>query len=77
MSRKVSRKIDIFLPIFIIVVLALATLTIVTFRGIFSTFISAYDVDPTLGDAELRIDSGKLDEAIRAAYEREAVKLNY
>ena len=76
MSMKAWRKIDSFYPIFLVVVIALAALAIVTFRGIFSSIISAYEVDSATRDSKLRIDRGKLDEAIKAVYEKEKVQLN-
>lgn len=75
MSMKAWQKIDLFLPIFVVVVLLLAVLTIFTFRGIFSTFIGIYDVESNQADAQLRIDGTMLDEAVRAYYQREKVQL--
>ncbi len=75
MSMKAWRKIDTFLPIFIIVLLLLAGLTVVTFRGIFSSFIGIYDVESNQTDAKLRIDEAMLNEAIEAYYEGDQVQL--
>lgn len=75
MSTKASPKINLFLPVFLVVVVALAALTIITFRSIFSNFISIYEVETNLDDAKLRIDTAKLDQAIKAVYEKEQVKL--
>lgn len=75
MLMKAWQKIDVFLPVFAIVVLLLAVLTIFTFRGIFSTFIGIYDVESNPADAQLRIDGTMLDEATRAYYQREKVQL--
>ncbi len=75
MSMKAWRKIDSFYPVSLVVVLILAALVVFTFRGIFSSIISAYEIEVDTRDAMLRIDRGKLDEALRAAYEREKVEL--
>ena len=75
MSTKAWQKIDLFLPIFAVVVLLLAGLTVVTFRGIFSTFIGIYEVESNQADAQLRIDGVELDKAINAYYDRERVQL--
>lgn len=75
MSMKPWRKIDSFYPISLVVVLVLAALVVFTFRGIFSSIISAYGIDVDVRDAKPRIDRGKLDEAIRVVYEKEKVEL--
>ena len=55
-------KIDKFYPIAIGVGLLLAVLAIFTFKTIFSTFSTAYQMEQP-SQAELRINKNKLDEA--------------
>jgi hypothetical protein len=60
----------------IIVMLLLATLAIFAFRGIFSSVLTAYEVDVQVSDTELRIDKNLLDNAHKAVFEKEVVKLD-
>jgi hypothetical protein len=69
MLTKVWRKIDRFYLILAMVLLVLAAPVIYTAQGIFSGFIIAFEIDPTL-DAELRINKQKLDKAVRAVYDK-------
>lgn len=75
MSMKPFRKIDKFYPLFVIVMIALAFLTIYTFRGIFSSLISAFETEVNVDDAKIHIDRANLDAAVKAVYDKDTVLL--
>ena len=76
MSKKILPKIDAFYFVFVMVAVALAVLTIYTFRGSFATFVTAYEVDVDLKNSKLRIDRSRLEESVNAVYEKETIPLN-
>lgn len=75
MLTRQFRKIDSFYPVFIVVVVALAFLTIYTFRGIFSSVIAAFETEVNVDDAKIHIDRARLDAAIKAVYDKDTVLL--
>lgn len=75
MSTKASPKIDKFYAILIAIMLFLAALTIFTFRELFSTIISAYEIEE-FSDSELKIDKKRLEEAHKGIFEKEKVPLS-
>jgi hypothetical protein len=74
MSTKQHKKIDSFFAILAIVFIALAVVVIVTFKGIFSAVIVAYETDSSKGN-DLRINKNQLDEAFKKTFEKEHIKL--
>lgn len=75
MSTKASPKIDKFYAILIAIMLFLAALTIFTFGELFSTLISAYEIEE-FSDSELKIDKKRLEEAHKGIFEKEKVPLS-
>ncbi len=75
MSTKASPKIDKFYAILIAITLFLAVLTIFTLRELFSTVISAYEIEE-FSNSELRIDKKRLEEAHKGVFEKEKVPLS-
>ena len=74
MSMKPWQKIDKFFPVYIVVLVLLAGLVILTFRGIFSSLTLGYAAEEG-GNRALIIDRGKLDDALKEAFERENIPL--
>jgi hypothetical protein len=72
---KVLQKIDKFFPLLLVAMLLLASLTIFTFKGIFSAVNTAYETEQDGLGGQLRIDRNKLGEATRAVFERESIPL--
>ncbi len=72
---KAWQKIDRFFPLTAVVLVIMAVLLIFTFRSIFSTLTTAYEVDIKIPDSELRIDKDRLNQAHKAVYEKEIVPL--
>jgi len=70
-----SEKIDKFLIVFVVVMVVLAGMVIFTFRSIFSASNTAYDLNPSTLDADLKINKDKLNEAYTWAFEKETVDL--
>lgn len=56
-------KTDKFYIAFIVVLILLSVLLIVTFKSIFSAYISAYEVSPSDISNSAKIDTKSLDEA--------------
>lgn len=59
-----------------VVIIAVAALLVLTFRGVFSAVSTAYELDYVVQDSELRIDKDNLEAAYKIYYEREIPKLN-
>ena len=74
MSMKPWQKIDKFFPVYIVVLVLLAGLVILTFRGIFSSLTLGYEAEEGRNPAFI-IDRGKLDDALKEAFERENILL--
>lgn len=74
MSMKQHKKIDSFFILLTIVFIALAVVVIVTFKGIFSAVITAYETDNSEGN-DLRVNKSLLDEAYKKIFEKEYPKL--
>ncbi len=74
MSAKQRQKIDNFFFVLAVVSVALAAIVIVTFKGVFSAVITAYETDGAkLG--EIRVDKDKLDQSYKAVFEKEYERL--
>ena len=63
-------KIDKFYIVLAIVLIAMAVILIFAVKGIFSSYLTAYEIDYSSISSELRIDKDKLDEAYRWIFER-------
>ena len=70
MLTKAWKKIDRFYLILAIVLLLLAAPMIYTALGVFSAFITAYEIDTSAGK-EVRIDKARLDQAVSSVYDRD------
>lgn len=75
MSTNPLRKIDKFFPVLVVTMLLLAALVIFAFRGIFSSFVTAFESEPEAIDSKLRIDKNKIDDAVKEAFEKEKIPL--
>lgn len=75
MSMKTWQKIDRFYPLLLFVLILLAVLVVYTFRGIFSTMISAYEVDQGLQGAKIRVNNENLDKASKIITEEKYIPL--
>lgn len=70
-------KIDKYYIVLVLTLIIMALLVIYTFRGIFSSFLLAYELSPdVLSSNELKIDSAKLEEAHSFIYQKTPVPLN-
>lgn len=72
---RVLPKVDRFYYILVAVLAALSLLVVFTFKGIFSSIISAYGVEQEVNEAELRVDRTKLDNAYKAVFEKGIIPL--
>ena len=70
MLKRAWKKIDRFYMILAIVLVVLAVPLVYTVQGIFGAFITAFEVDPSVGN-EVRIDKMMLDDAVKAVYDKE------
>lgn len=75
MSMKAWRKIDIFFPMLLVVMLLSAALLILTFRGVFSAYLTSSKIEEETVEEELRIDKSKLEESYKAIFEKEKIPL--
>ena len=62
-------KLDKFYLIFFSVLAALAVLVVFTFRGIFSAFLTAYEIDQP-DNTDIKINSDQLNEAYNFAFNK-------
>jgi hypothetical protein len=53
----------------------MSVLVIISFRGIFSAFLDAYELDQSEISSQVKVDKEKLEEADRWLSERESVTL--
>ncbi len=74
MLTRAWKKIDRFYAILAIVVLVLAMPLVFTVQGIFSSFITAYEIGLE-SEQKVRVNEAKLSEAVRSVVEREIPKL--
>jgi hypothetical protein len=68
-------KIDKFYIILFVILAAMAAVVIFAGRSIFTSFITAYEVEPDTLSTKLRIDTDKLDEATSWVNNKESIKL--
>lgn len=74
MLTKAWKKIDRFYAILALVVLMLAAPVIYTALGIFSAFITAYEVDTSV-DKGVRVNKPRLEQAVAEVYDKEVPPL--
>lgn len=70
-------KIDKFLVTLVVILILMAVLLIFTFRGIFSSFLSAYEISDSEVSTEYKIDKDKLNEAYDWVYQKEVISLEF
>jgi hypothetical protein len=69
-------KIDKFYITLVIVLMIMAALVIFTFRGVFSSFLTAFELSTEeLGSKDLKVDTVKLDEAYDSVYKKPVIPL--
>jgi hypothetical protein len=76
MSMIALRKINRFYFIFILLLVLMAGLVIVSFRGIFSAIATSRDIDVDIPKEEIRIDKNNLNKAYEEYQNREFIPLN-
>jgi cell division protein FtsL len=72
MSAKTLEKIDKFYIVLAVVLLFMALMIIMSFKGVFSAFLTAYDLDQQAIGQEVRLNSEELDEVYTWVYNRKA-----
>jgi hypothetical protein len=70
------QKIDKFYLTLTVILVAMSVLLIVSFRSVFSMFLTASEVDPNLAKVANSLDTKSLNEAHGFTFERQATKLN-
>jgi hypothetical protein len=75
MSETNFQKIDKYFVTLVLVLVLMAGLLTISFKGVFSAFLLASDLDSTLFDNTVRINQNNLDEAYGWGYKREALRL--
>jgi hypothetical protein len=68
-------KLDKFYIVFLVVLIALSTLIVVAVRGVFSAYITAYEIDQGALDAGLKVDNNGLDEVYTWAFNKGSTPL--
>lgn len=68
-------KIDKFYVLFVVVMVLLAAMVIYAGQGIFSSFITAYEIGQDETQVHLRINKEKLDSVYKFATEKESINL--
>jgi hypothetical protein len=69
-------KLDKFYITLIVVLIIMACLVIFTFRGVFSSVLTAYELGPEeLSNTELKVDTVKIDEAYNYINKRNVITL--
>lgn len=68
-------KIDKFYIVLFVILAAMAAVVIFTGRSIFTSFITAYEVEPDALSTKLRIDTGKLNDAYSWVNNKQSVSL--
>jgi len=74
MLKNQNPKIDSFYVFLIVTAIALAAIVIVTFKGIFTAVITAYETDNQDG-ADIRVDKEALDKAGGRVFDAPYTKL--
>ena len=69
-------KIDKFFLVLTLTLVVLSTILVLSFRGVFSLLLTAYDFDPNDLPSNVSVDKGKLNEASNFVYNKSVVKLN-
>ncbi|MBU0570006.1 hypothetical protein KKB40_04465 [Patescibacteria group bacterium] len=67
-------KIDKFVVVLAVILMIMATVVTLTFKGIFSAYLAAYEIGQG-ADSDLRIDKEKLEQAHAWAFSKETVQL--
>jgi hypothetical protein len=68
-------RLDKFYIALIVILALLAILVIVTFRGLFSAYLTAYEINQQDLDAGVRVDKEKLEEAYTFAFTKRTLPL--
>ncbi len=68
-------KIDKFYILFVVVMVLLAAMVIYASKGIFSSFITAYEIGQDNAKLHVKVDKDNLDSAYSFAFEKESVEL--
>ena len=68
-------KVDKFYIALVIVLAVMAAVVIFAFKGVFSAYITAYEIDQRSLDVELSVNKEKLNEAHKWVFEREIIPL--
>ena len=68
-------KIDKFYILFVVVMVLLAAMVIHAFRGIFSSFITVYEIGQDSTKLHDRVDKEKLDSAYNFVFDKESINL--
>jgi cell division protein FtsL len=67
-------KIDKFVIVLAITLVAMAVIVTFAFKGIFSAYLTAYEINQSI-DSDLRIEKERLEQAHAWAFSKEAVPL--
>lgn len=68
-------KIDKFYIVLGLVLVLMAALLIMAFRAVFSSYITAYDIDQASIQSELKINKEEVDQAYKWVFSKEVVLL--
>ena len=68
-------KIDKFYILFVVIMVLLAAMVIYSFKGIFSSFITVYEIGRNSSNVHVKVDKEELDSAYDFAFGKDSVKL--
>jgi len=68
-------KIDKFYILFVVVMVLMAAMVIYAFKGMFSSFITAYEIGQDSTKLHVKVDKEKLDSAYNFAFDKEIINL--
>ena len=68
-------KVDKFYIVLMVTLTLLSVMVILTFRGLFSAYITAYEIDQREISGDVRIDKEKLEEAYSWVFTKETLPL--
>ena len=68
-------KIDKFYIVLMVTLTLLSVMVILTFKGLFSAYITAYEIDQKELSGDVRIDKEKLEEAYSWVFTKETLPL--
>ena len=68
-------KVDKFYIVLMVTLTMLSVMLILTFRGLFSAYITAYEIDQREISGDVRIDKEKLEEAYSWVFTKETLPL--